>query len=149
MLMLSALQADVFLQGDKQVGVTVGAGSGYGSTYTIVGVSGYYFPVDGLSVGLGYRGWYGNNPSIHEVEVPVTYYVPLHPKFRPYAGAFYRRSFIESPYDDYNTYGARIGVAMRLNPNSYIAVGWVQEYYDVKYGDSSSGYPELTVGFSF
>ncbi len=150
LLMLSALQAEIFMQGDKQVGVTVGAGSGYGSNYTIVGVSGYYFLLEGLSVGLGYRGWFGNNPSIHEVDVPVTYYVPIHPKFRPYAGAFYRRTFVESPYDDYNTYGLRIGGAMRLSPNSYVSAGWVQEYYgNNKFGDSSNGYPELAIGFSF
>ena len=138
------------MKGDKQIGVTLGAGSGYGSNYTIFGVGGYYFPIDGLSVGLGYRGWFGSDPGINELTVPVTYYIPLHQKFRPYAGVLYRRTFIDSPFEDYNTFGARVGVAMTLSPNSYISVGWVQEYYDTcNTDDCSNGYPEFAVGFSF
>jgi hypothetical protein len=144
------LCADVFLQGNKQFNFGIGAGRGYGSDYTIVGIGGSYFFLNGLSVGLTYRGWFGGDPSLNEISVPVTYYIPLHQKFRPYVGAFYRRSFVGSGFDDYNSYGARAGVAYSFNSNSYVSAGWVQEYFDSSQdGDNSNGYPEIAIGFSF
>jgi hypothetical protein len=38
---------------------------------------------------------------------------------------------------------------MVTSGNSYASFGWVQEYYDTSYGDSSDGYPEIAVGLSF
>ena len=151
------LQADLFLKGDRAFGVAIGGGSvDYGGRkgredYTILGVSGSYFIIDNLSVGLGYRHWFGGSPSIDEVTLPATYYVPLHPTYRPYGGLFYRRLFMGSGYDDSNVYGVRAGLTIKTSPQMYIGVGWVQEYYDDcdDRKDCSSGYPEILFSFSF
>jgi len=157
LLLLSMLHADIFLKGGKTVGVTLGSGSvNYGrfkgtENYTILGVSGSYFVMDDLSVGLGYRHWFGGSPSIDEVTVPVTYFVPIHPKYRPYGGVFYRRVFMGDGFDDDSVYGVRAGLTVRLSSRSYFGVGWVQEYYDDCSGrdECSSGYPEALFSFSF
>ncbi len=149
LLITSALFGALFEKGSKNVGVTMGAGSFGNNNYTIIGVSASYFIVDNVMTGIEYRGWLGNDPSINEFSIPVTYMVPLHEKFRPYVGGFYRRTFMGSDFDDYNVYGARAGVSMVTSGNSYASFGWVQEYYDNNYGDSSNGYPEIAVGLSF
>lgn len=157
MMMLSVLHADIFMKGDKNIGVTLGSGSvSYGrfqgtENYTILGISGSYFVMDDLSVGLGYRHWFGGSPSIDELTVPVTYFVPLHPKYRPYGGVFYRRVFMGDDYDDNSVYGLRAGLTIKLSSQSHIGLGWVQEYYDdcSDRSDCTSGYPEVLFGFSF
>ncbi len=148
-LAAAALHAGVFDSGRKNVAFTVGAGSGYGSSYTIVGLSANYFALNGLSVGLGYRGWLGGDPSINEIDVPVTYYVPVRRNLRPYLGGFARHTFISGDYDDYETYGGRAGISY-VQGNGYFSLGWVQEWYSRDNGDDSSrGYPEITAGMSF
>jgi len=144
-----ALQAGVFDAGSKNVALTVGSGSGFNSTYTIVGVAANYFALNGLSVGVGYRGWFGASPTLNEVDVPVTYFLPLKSRIRPYGGVFYRHTFIGGDYSDYETYGARAGISY-LQGNGYLSAGWVQEWYSISNGDDSSrGYPEISAGFSF
>lgn len=157
MMMLSMLHADIFMKGNKTVGVTLGSGSvNYGrfhgtENYTILGISGSYFVMDALSVGLGYRHWFGGSPSIDEVTVPVTYYLPLESKFRPYAGGFVRQVFMGDGYDDDTVYGVRGGLTVKMSSQSYLGVGWVQEYYSDCSGrdECSSGYPELLFSLSF
>ncbi len=150
MLLSTVLFGALFEKGSKNVGVNIGAGSSYGHNYTIAGVSASYFVMDNLMTGLEYRGWFGGDPMINELSIPVTYYLPIHEKFLPYVGGFYRRTFInDSNIDNYNVYGVRAGVSMITSGNSYASFGWVQEYYDNSYGDSSNGYPEIAVGLSF
>jgi hypothetical protein len=147
--MLLPLYAGVFDNGQKNVALTVGSGSGYNSSYTIVGLTANYFALNGLSVGLGYRGWFGGTPTINEVDLPVTYYVPLKKNIRPYAGGFYRHSFISDGFDDYDTYGARAGLSY-VKGSGYVSIGWAQEWYSRDNGDKSSrGYPEISAGASF
>lgn len=141
--------AGVFDGGQKNVALTVGAGSGFNNNYTIAGVNANYFALNGLSVGLGYRGWFGASPTLNEVEVPVTYYAPIEYKIHPYVGTFYRRTFISGDYEDYDTFGARAGISM-VQGNGYISAGWVQEWYSPASGDDNSrGYPEIAAGVSF
>ncbi|WP_345970622.1 hypothetical protein WCX72_02080 [Sulfurimonas sp. HSL1-6] len=143
------LHAGVFDAGTKSVALTVGTGSGFDSTYTIVGVSANYFAFNGLSVGVGYRGWFGGTPTMNEVDLPVTYYLPLSPTFRPYAGVFYRHTFISGHYDDYETVGARAGIAY-AEGRAYLSVGWAEEWYSRSNGDTiRRGYPEITAAISF
>jgi len=160
-LTTALLFADPFASGNKAVGITVGSGSvSYSGgllitsrveNYYILGVSASYFVVDNLDIGLGYRGWFGGTPKIHQATIPVTYYMPTDSTFRPYLGAFYRYTDISSDlYDDYSSVGGRAGVAIVFR-NGYAGFGWVQEVYlnAESTSDSSSGYPEATVGFSF
>jgi len=153
--------ADSFVAGSKSIGITVGSGSvSYNGgllvgtnveNYFIVGISADYFIIDDLAVGLGYQGWFGGTPSIQQVSLPVTYYVPTQTKYRPYFGAFYRYTYINSDsYDNYSSVGGRAGVAV-LFQNGYAGLGWVQEVYlnGDSTSDSTSGYPEAVIGFSF
>ena len=64
LLVVSSLMGDVFSQGSKSVGVKLGGASIGTEDYTIVGVSGNYFVIDNLSVGLGYEKWFSGNPDI-------------------------------------------------------------------------------------
>ncbi|OIP54976.1 MAG: hypothetical protein AUK54_05010 [Helicobacteraceae bacterium CG2_30_36_10] len=147
--------AELFQQGNVGMGIIVGNGSSLTregtQNYTIVGVSADYFIVDDLSVGLGYMGWFGGTPTLNQVTLPITYYIPLDEKFRPYLGAFMRETYISEGYDDYESYGAKAGVAISFSKKSYLGIGVVQEFYGSgKYGDeSSSTYPEIIFAFSF
>ncbi len=158
LLMASLLQADTFESGTASLGITGGSGSvsysgtnfGYIENYYILGVNADYFIVDNLSVGFGYRLWFNGSPTIHQATVPVTYYVPTGSKFRPYLGAFYRYTYFDGNVDDYNSAGGRLGLAI-LFDQGYMGFGWVQEYrLDANnLSDDTSGYPEVTIGFSF
>lgn len=150
LLFLSTIvSADLYDKGSKELGITVGSGSvsfGYRvNNYTILGLSGNYYLYDGLSVGLGYRGWFGANPAIHQITLPVTYFVPLSEKFRPYGGAFYRYNIIEDPFNNYHSAGLRAGVSILSGNNAYINFGWVEEFAEY----DSSGYPEIAIGIAF
>lgn len=163
MLVLLSVSAfsNQFGVGTKSVGITLGSGSVTysGGTlagsnteyYYIFGANADFFVAENLSVGLGYRGWFGASPRIHQATLPVTYYIPTNSKFRPYAGAFYRYTYIsDAQYSDYSSVGGRAGVAILFH-NGYAGFGWVQEYYlesDNRSNDTS-GYPEAVIGFSF
>ena len=158
-LLVTAAFANPFSIHNKSLGVTLGSGSvSYGSfngsyteNYYILGVSADYYVYDNLTLGLGYRGWFGGSPLIHQGTVPLTYYIPTNYKFRPYLGAFYRYTYIsDSTYSSYGSVGGRAGLAILFN-NGYAGLGWIQEYRLNADGvsDTSSGYPEVVVGFSF
>ena len=157
-MLVSLLSADeyreeisegLFSQGQKNFGFVVGASSGYGEDYTVVGANINYFVIDNLSMGLGYQGWFGGDPSIHEFNIPITYYYPYSDNYHPYFGAMYKHTFIDAPYEDYNVYGGRIGLAMQAGGSSYISFGWVQEYRDYGKKSESEGYPEISMGIVF
>jgi hypothetical protein len=153
--------ADAFVEGSKSVGVSVGTGSvSYSGgviagtrveNYFIIGASVDYFVRDDLSVGLGFRSWTGGTPTIQQLTLPVTYYMPTGTSYRPYLGAFYRYTYIGSNnYDNYSSVGGRVGVAI-LFDSGYAGFGWTQEVYLNRdnVSNSSSGYPEAVIGFSF
>ena len=150
-LLVSLMQADMFEKGKKNFGVSLGAGSSFGQTYTIVGLNANYFVVDNLAVGARYRGWFGATPSQNEVALESNYYIPLNKKIYPYIGAFVRETFVNSDYiDNYQTYGARAGLAMTMEKNTFLSIGYAVEYYgDCQAGECSSSYPELVFGMSF
>ena len=160
LVILSSLAfANPFGAGNRAVGITLGSGSvsysiGPLSTvenYYILGVNADFFVAENLSVGLGYRGWFGGDPTINQGTIPVTYYIPTNSKFRPYVGAFYRYTYIaDDRYDNYSSAGGRAGLAITFQ-NGYVGLGWAQEYYldSDSRSDSSSGYPEVVIGFSF
>ena len=146
----SLANADIFDKGKVNLGVSMGAGSSYGNTYTLLGVSANYFAVDNLSVGISYRGWFGSTPTQTEIALSANYYVPLNEKIHPYAGLFTRHTFI-SEYEDFQSYGARAGAAVTMSKNSYIGFGYAYEQYSNCVGDNecSTSYPEVVFALSF
>ncbi|MCK5854127.1 MAG: hypothetical protein KAG56_02820 [Sulfurovaceae bacterium] len=156
-LLLSASLASaggMFSIGHKNFGFTVGQDSAYGNNYSVLGLNAHYFVADNISVGASYSLWLGDNPTISQLTVPITYHIPLSMPFRPYVGAFYSHTFMGDnghgvEYDDYDSYGGRVGMSMITSPNSYVSFGWVQEVYDDGINKESRGYPEVSGGISF
>jgi len=154
-LLSSICSADLFQEGNVGLGIVVGSGTATTSegtqNYTLAGVGVDYFIVDDMSVGLGYMGWFGASPSLNQVTVSSTYYLPADEKYHPYFGAFLRETFMSSGYEDYESYGAKVGLAVAFSKKSYLAIGIVQEFYaNTHYGDeSSTTYPEIVFAFSF
>jgi len=140
----------IFSSGHKNFGLTVGTNSSFGNNYTTVGVNVNYYIIDNLSIGAAYNAFLGDSPSINEVTVPVTYYIPVEGvSYRPYVGTFYNQTFIEDPYNDYNILGGRIGISLQTSLNSFMSLGWVQEFSTSDKKREKKGYPEISAGFSF
>jgi len=139
-----------FSIGSKHISITAGTDNSFGNNYTILGVNANYFVMDNLSLGASYQAYLGGTPSINQITIPVTYYVPLASlPFSPYLGAFYTKTFIEDPFDDYNIYGGRVGVSMQTSNSSYMSFGWVQEFDTSSKSIKKRGYPEVSAGISF
>lgn len=144
------LQADMFDKGNANIGVSMGAGSSFGENYTIFGVSASYFVVDNLNVGVAYRGWYGAEPTQNELSLATNYFVPLHAKFRPFVGVFTKKVFI-SQMQDYESLGARGGVAAVMSKNLFVSVGYAYEQFlnCPSSFECSNSYPEVVFSLSF
>ena len=151
LLLITAIHSEgLFSSGNKNFGVIVGTDNSFGNSYTVVGANVNYFVIDNLSIGASYNAFLGDSPSINEVTVPVTYHVPIEgTSYRPYVGAFYNQTFIEDPYDDYNILGGRIGISLQTSMNSFMSLGWVQEFSTSDKNQKKKGYPEIYAGFSF
>ena len=149
-LLSTLVNADIFLKGNKNIGFSVGAGSSYGHTYTVVGLNANYFVVNNLALGVGYRGWFGASPQMNELLLEGNYYIPFKQNIRPYIGLFTRQTFVED-FDDYQSYGGKVGLAITTSKNSYIGVAYVLEYYSSCNFDNecSNSYPEVVFGLSF
>ena len=139
-----------FSAGKKNFGVTVGTDNSFGNNYTVVGANVNYYVIDNLAVGAEYHSFLGDSPNINEVTVPVTYHIPLEgTSYRPYVGAFYNQTFIDDPYSDYNIWGGRIGISLQTSMNSFMSLGWVQEFSTSDKNREKKGYPQISAGFSF
>ena len=134
-LFSACLQADMFSQGSKSIGVKLGSASIGNENYTIAGLSGNYFVIDSLSVGLGYEKWFSGNPDIDKITAESTYFIQANENIRPYAGVLYRRILISGSdrfgrsFDDANSYGGRVGLAV-VQDNLLLSAGVVYEKYD-------------------
>ena len=155
LLVTITLYGGSFSAGNMGLGLTIGSGSVSYTTrgtqsYFIAGIGADYFVIDGLAIGLGYRGWFGGTPTINQATIPITYYIPTGKSFRPYGGAFYRYTAFSDDTNSYSSAGVRVGGAMMFT-GGYVGFGWIQEYYldSSAQGNNSSGYPEVVVGFSF
>ncbi len=143
-------EGGVFSVGSKNVGFTVGTDNSFGNNYTVLGANVNYFIIDNLSLGASYQAFLGGTPDINQVTVPVTYHLPLeNTTYKPYLGAFYNRTFMEKPYNDYDIYGGRAGLSVQTSQNSFMSFGWVQEFSNTGEDNENRGYPEFTGGFSF
>ena len=144
----------LFSIGHKNISVTAGTDTAYGNTYSVLGVTGHYFIVDYLSVGLSFKSWLGNDPSINEFTIPVTAHIPIEGMpVIPYIGAFYSRTIMGSDaqynYNSYDSYGGRVGVSMQTGNGTYVSIGWTQEINEDGDEVTSRGYPEVSAGISF
>lgn len=149
-LLFSVANADLFDRGNLAFGGVIGSGYSGNESYMILGVSADYFAMNGLSVGVGYQGWFGADPTQNQLTLSTNYYIPLNDKLRPYVGAFFRETFI-SGYDDRSSYGGRAGLAVTMSRNTFISAGWAYEEYTncPEYLECSSNYPEIVFSLAF
>lgn len=120
--------------------------------YATLGIHFDYFAIDNLSVGFEYKGWYGTTTNINQISLPVTYFVPLSFSVRPYIGVVVRETFLSNPCKNYESYGARAGISMRVSSHSYMGLGLTVEKttYCLGYRDGCfASYPEFFYGYSF
>lgn len=121
--------------------------------YTVLGGNINTYVVDNLSVGAGITAWLGDKPTITSLTVPVTYYMPLPAPIRPYVGVFASYTFVGDDgavkYENYSSYGGRVGIVADVSPNMYTYAGWVQVKRNGDYVHSDDGYPEFGFGMSF
>jgi hypothetical protein len=143
-------QPGPFQKGRVRVGFYGGAGSTFNQTYFILGGGAGYYLADGLEVGADVEGWLFKDPNIWKITPQIRYVVWQMTPIRPYVGAFWRQTYVEDPFDDYDSFGARGGVAYRSGGN-YLAVGVVYEKFnDYKgTGDDYVVYPEVAFWLSF
>jgi len=144
----------LFSVGHKNVAFTVGTDNSFGNNYTVLAASVNYFALDNLAVGASFQSYLGDDPSINQITVPITYYLPLeNTTYRPYLGGFYNHTFMGETehikYEDYDLFGGRAGITMQTSANSYISFGWVQEFSNSGDNIENRGYPEFSGGFSF
>ncbi len=152
LLTVSLLSGDVFTQGKTSLGFYLGAGEALENSYMLAGFNAEYCVVDNVAVGGLYRIWFGGDPTLNEISVYSNYYFPLDRIYRPYIGGFLRQTLTNSDtIRDFASYGLRGGLIMLTAQNSYIAFGYVAEYYDkcLSTNECQKAYPEITVGLSF
>ena len=154
-LLTSILLTNIFAQsifsvGNKHLGFTLGSSNNFDKSYTVAGVTVNYFILDNLSLGMDYKGFFGASPAIHQITVPVTYHLPLeNTTYKPYLGAFFNHTFLKQSFNDYNIYGGRAGFSIQTSINSFMSLGWVQEFRNNGDNIENQGYPEISAGFSF
>lgn len=149
-LSITVFSKDIFSKGEKSINFTLGSSYDLGKNYAVVGVHVNYFVLDNLSIGTEYKGFFGSNPNIHQVSVPVTYHLPLENlTYMPYFGTFFNHTFMGRPFEDYHTYGGRMGISIKTSPSSFMSFGWVQEFNEGRKGSKRKSYPEFMGGFSF
>ncbi len=131
----------------------VGTGSTGNDNYFIIGGGLGYFLVDGLEVGLDYEAWLFASPVLQRLSPETRYVFHMVPVIKPYAGVFYRRTFVADDYDDYNQLGGRLGAYyVPRSGRMYIGGGAVYEKTldctSSALHDCDSWYPEISFGIS-
>lgn len=144
-----------FSKGATSVSALVGSGTAFKDDYVILGVGASYYVSQGFALGVDAEHWISGEPSITKITPKATYVFTQPKKFRPYVGAFYRRTFYGDykgrSIDDQNSYGYRVGTYFSASTNVYVGGGFVFEKYldcDAR-TDCSSTYPELIFSASF
>ncbi len=141
-----------FDKGSQSLSLIVGSGSSFNESYIIVGGGYGYYVLDGLELGINAQAWLSGTPKIYKVSPQVEYVFDISPRFKPYAGVFYRRTYTEG-VDDLNSIGYRAGLIFMGERSTYFGAGYVyEEYQDCSttiYSDCSTSYPEILFSISF
>jgi len=106
----------------------------------------------GIEAGVDAESWQGNDPRITRLSPQFMYVHQMAGNVKPYAGAFYRRTFI-SQYKDLNDAGARAGLLFLYGRKAYLGVGLAYESHlncdRTVYDSCADAYPELRVAIMF
>ena len=144
-------EAGIFSKGRRRVSGTIGWGSSLGDDYLLVGLGVGYFVSNGLGVGVDFEGWFIGDPTMYKISPRADYVMWKSPRMKPYAGVFYRYSFIGEGIDDQSSMGGRVGVFYKGVRGGMAGAGVVYErYLDLPNGiDNDVVYPEVFVAISF
>jgi hypothetical protein len=147
-----SISAAPFDKGSQSLSLVVGSGSSFRENYIIIGGGYGYYLLDGLELGIDAQAWVGGTPKIYKVSPQVKYVFNVSPQFKPYAGAFYRRTYTEG-LDDLNSTGYRVGLIFMGVRGTYFGAGYVfEDYQDCSttiFRDCSTSYPEFLFSISF
>lgn len=147
-----AADKDPFAEGSMRVSVLLGSGYAFDENYFIAGAGFGYYVVKGLEAGLDGEFWTGGTRGITKISPGLKYVVPTSSTLRPYLGAFYRRTIIES-YGDLNSVGGRAGAYLVSGRGSYFGAGAVYEKYlsctETAFFSCSDAYMEIILAFAF
>lgn len=148
----SALGTFAFSRGSSRLAIHGGGATAFDRNYSVFGIGGGYFVGDGIEVGFDAETWFGNSPRITQVSPQIRIVGNTSSAFNPYAGAFYRRTFI-ADHKDYDSVGARAGLFYTAGGNAYFGAGLVHETHlscdRSVYASCSETYPELSLAFLF
>lgn len=148
---LANADAGSFDQGNVRLSVSGGGGHAFGDNYVVLGLGIGYYVLDGLELGLDADAWIGD-PEIYTLSPQVRYVLHHVQHVKPYAGVFYRRTFIED-LDDLDAIGFRGGAFVTIGRGSYLGVGAVYNIYldceRDEYESCSDAYPEIVLSFAF
>jgi hypothetical protein len=142
----------LFAKGRTRLSASAGWGSSFNEDYVVLGLGAGYYLMRGLEAGLDSEFWLGSDPTITKVSPQLRYVFDNAAAFKPYLGAFYRRTFF-SGFDDLDSVGGRFGAYFPLGTRAYTGLGGVYERYldceNTVYQDCSQLYPEFTISAVF
>lgn len=140
-----------FSKGATNIGIMAGTGSSLSGNYTILGIGVGYYIMQGLEIGIDAQHWFSSNFSVTKISPQVRYVFTQPQAVKPYVGAFYRRTLIDSDAfnEDRNSYGYRAGAYTSIKSNTYIGGGIVYEQYSNCQTDCSDTYPEILFRIRF
>lgn len=142
-----------FAKGTKRFGLTGGyASGGYGDDYLFIGAGVAMFVADGLDLGVDMEAWFLGDPTIYKLSPQIRYTFWKPERFKPYVGAFYRRTFVtDNP--DADSVGGRGGVYYMAESGAAVGVGFVYERYldceDDVFESCDEFYPEFMFAIAF
>jgi hypothetical protein len=148
----SASDASPFGQGSLRMSIMLGSGRAFQQDYTILGLGLGYYVADGLEAGVDVESWQGNDPRITRLSPQLLYVLKTAENAKPYAGVFYRRTFINQ-YKDLNDAGLRAGLLFLYGKKAYLGLGLAYESHlncdRTVYESCSDTYPELRLAIMF
>jgi hypothetical protein len=148
----AAPEAYPFTEGSTRLSLLVGGNTAFDKDYTVLGVGVGYYVMDGIEVGLEAETWQGNSPRIERITPGVNVVLYSFQTVKPYAGIFFRRTFIEN-HGNHNETGARAGGIVLAGQRAYFGAGLVYEQRlncdRSIYSSCSDVYPELMFAVMF
>jgi hypothetical protein len=144
--------AGAFGKGRTHFILTASSGYAFDESYFVLGLGVSYYLLDGLSAGVHVESWSGGDPSMTKLTGSTQYVFHRIQTVKPYVGAFYRRTDIET-LPDLDSVGGRAGVYVEAGRNGFIGLGGVYEsYLDCNkgtYRECDSTYAEVTFTLAF
>jgi hypothetical protein len=143
----------LFQKGRVQLNVGAGYGLFNDHNYFVLGLGAGYYLLDGLEAGIDGEGWWGSQPNQYNVSPNIRYIFLNIPSYKPYVGAFYRRTFYNQEFSETDSAGGRAGLVFPFSAKTYLTAGGVFEHYfncdKSLYSSCNDVYPEIGLAFTF